>query len=176
MWKRWYWFNYSAIQINSTWGNSDLSGITSISTAGSPPAIGDHSLLLRSLTSATQLSIGIDGYNSSWLQSYQGDNNLYKPILLNPLGGSIGIGVSSPSQLLHVGGTTLTNKLFVGTVDNTHAGSYIVAVHGNAIFTKVVVKLYTNWSDYVFEPNYQLRSLASLEEYINQNKHLPGTR
>lgn len=31
----------------------------------------------------------------------------------------------------------------------------------------------TNWPDYVFEPAYSLRSLASLEAFIKANKHLP---
>ncbi len=37
----------------------------------------------------------------------------------------------------------------------------------------MVVKLYNNWPDYVFGDNYKLRSLNSLEQYINTNKHLP---
>jgi hypothetical protein len=31
----------------------------------------------------------------------------------------------------------------------------------------------SNWPDYVFKPSYQLRSLASVEAYIDKNKHLP---
>ncbi len=31
----------------------------------------------------------------------------------------------------------------------------------------------TGWSDYVFDKTYKLRSLKSLESYINENKHLP---
>jgi hypothetical protein len=29
------------------------------------------------------------------------------------------------------------------------------------------------WSDYVFNDDYKLRSLSSLESFIKQNKHLP---
>lgn len=31
----------------------------------------------------------------------------------------------------------------------------------------------TNWSDFVFDKNYKLRSLAEVEKYINKNHHLP---
>jgi len=36
------------------------------------------------------------------------------------------------------------------------------------------VRVETGWCDYVFEKDYELRSLEQLENYINTNKHLPG--
>jgi len=50
---------------------------------------------------------------------------------------------------------------------------YRLAVNGNAIFVKVVVKQKQNWPDYVFGSNYSLRPLNELEQYIQQNHHLP---
>jgi hypothetical protein len=50
---------------------------------------------------------------------------------------------------------------------------YKLAVNGDAIFTKVKVKLYNNWPDYIFEPTYKLPSLKDVESYIKKNKHLP---
>jgi len=35
------------------------------------------------------------------------------------------------------------------------------------------IKVETGWSDFVFEENYNLKSLEELETYISQNKHLP---
>jgi hypothetical protein len=61
-------------------------------------------------------------------------------------GGNVGIGTVSPSEKL--------------------------SVNGNIRAKKVIVTL-SDWSDYVFEKNYKLRSLSSLESFINQNKHLP---
>lgn len=40
--------------------------------------------------------------------------------------------------------------------------------------TKVKVDGYTNWPDYVFQPEYQLPDLLEVENYIEQNHHLPG--
>jgi hypothetical protein len=48
-----------------------------------------------------------------------------------------------------------------------------LAVNGNAIFTKVVVKDYNNWPDYVFNTTYRLRPLSEVEQYINEHHHLP---
>jgi hypothetical protein len=47
------------------------------------------------------------------------------------------------------------------------------AVNGSAIATSMTVKLYANWPDYVFKPDYQLPSLQQVETYIEQNQHLP---
>jgi hypothetical protein len=66
----------------------------------------------------------------------------------NYFGGSIGIGTHDPK-------------------------GYQLAVNGKAIFTKVVVKNYGSWPDYVFHSSYPLRPLSEVAEYIDQNHHLP---
>lgn len=57
----------------------------------------------------------------------------------------------------------------IGTSD---AKGYKLAVAGNAIFTKVVVKAFP-FADYVFHTNYRLRPLSEVEQYIKQYGHLP---
>jgi hypothetical protein len=42
-----------------------------------------------------------------------------------------------------------------------------------AIAEEVVVKLQTNWPDYVFAPNYTMLTNAQLRQYITQNGKLP---
>lgn len=51
-----------------------------------------------------------------------------------------------------------------------------LAVGGKIICEEVEVKLKGNncWADYVFDNDYELKSLNEVEEYINENKHLPG--
>jgi hypothetical protein len=68
-------------------------------------------------------------------------------ILLNDVGGNVGIGTASPDQKLTVKGTIHTQEV---KVDMSVPGP-----------------------DYVFEKDYDLLSLTELENYINQNKHLP---
>jgi hypothetical protein len=47
-----------------------------------------------------------------------------------------------------------------------------LAVNGD-IFSKKVKVTQTGWPDYVFYQDHKLRTLAELEKYIQQNKHLP---
>jgi hypothetical protein len=61
--------------------------------------------------------------------------------------GNVGVGTTNPDQKLTVNGTIHTKE--------------------------VKVDLSVPGPDYVFEKDYDLLSLAELENYINQNKHLP---
>ena len=58
----------------------------------------------------------------------------------------------------------------IGTTDTK---GYKLAVNGNAVFNKVVVKPTINWPDYVFHANYSLRPLSEVEQYLKQYHHLP---
>jgi len=57
----------------------------------------------------------------------------------------------------------------IGTID---PGTNKLAVEGTIGARRVKVTQ-TSWADFVFEPDYQLPSLADLESYIKANKHLP---
>jgi hypothetical protein len=76
----------------------------------------------------------------------------YTPLILNPVGGNVGIGTTTPSAKLFVEG-------------NISANGVITA-------PKITVTQ-LGWSDCVFDKKYKLRSLSSLESFIKQNKHLP---
>ncbi|KYG81907.1 hypothetical protein EV198_2509 [Roseivirga ehrenbergii] len=62
--------------------------------------------------------------------------------------GYVGIGTTSPTEKLSVDGTVLAKKVRVST-----AGA--------------------DWPDFVFAPNFKLRTLNELEAYIKANQHLP---
>ena len=59
----------------------------------------------------------------------------------------------------------------IGTVST---GSFKLAVEGKIGAREVQVTLSNPFPDYVFDSKYKLRSLSSLENYINENKHLPN--
>jgi hypothetical protein len=67
---------------------------------------------------------------------------------------------------------TITSDGNIG-IGTTDPQGYKLAVDGDAIFTKMKVKTYASWPDYVFHRNYNLRPLMDLEKYIKQNGHLP---
>lgn len=70
------------------------------------------------------------------------------------------------------GSVYVANDLRIGTT--TQATGFDLSVNGKIACTEVLVQALANWPDYVFAPDYDLMSLASLEESINTNKHLPG--
>jgi hypothetical protein len=71
-------------------------------------------------------------------------------------------------------GMVLNNDGSVGISANTVPANYKLAVGGDVIAERVVVKLQTNWPDYVFSPTYQKATLPEVEQYILKNSHLPN--
>jgi hypothetical protein len=63
---------------------------------------------------------------------------------------------------------TNTGNVGIGTLNPT----YKLSVNGDIRTKEVVVE--TGWADYVFDKKYKLIPLAEVEDYIRQNKHLPG--
>ncbi|MEH6305277.1 hypothetical protein RYH73_06460 [Olivibacter sp. CPCC 100613] len=61
--------------------------------------------------------------------------------------GNVGIGIATPSNLLEVNGVIRSKEILVESA---------------------------NWPDYVFEKDYKMKSLAEIEAFIKENKHLPG--
>lgn len=66
---------------------------------------------------------------------------------------------------------TPDGKVGIG-VDVVPAG-YLFAVDGKMLTEKVIVRKSENWPDFVFEKDYILPPLSEIEEYIEENKHLP---
>lgn len=84
------------------------------------------------------------------------------------------------TNTFNIGGTALgTGAINITSGGNVGIGTtdpkdYKLAVNGTGIFTKVIVKNYANWPDYVFSDAYKLPSLEETAQYIDQHKHLPG--
>ena len=114
---------------------------------------------------------------------------------------AINIGVESLNYFWSTTGNIATggDASFVGTVDTNRLAfrtnniermsilgdgtigigtrstyGYKLAVNGNAIFGKVRIKTVGTWPDYVFRKGYALPDLKALEQYILENRHLPG--
>ena len=96
--------------------------------------------------------------------------------------GSIALGAQATNinAKLDVTGNIFANgKVLIGLSGLTQTdyaskvGTYLLAVNGDAIFKRAVVKNYANWADFVFEEKYSLQPLEELERFIKSNKHLP---
>jgi hypothetical protein len=66
---------------------------------------------------------------------------------------------------------TSTGQVSIGTADPKN---YKLAVNGDAIFTRIKVKQYSMWPDYVFSNKYRLPPLQYVEAYLKKYQHLPG--
>lgn len=89
--------------------------------------------------------------------------------------------VSKDAPILRLSsGTYEPNQNVKFTVENNGAvgigtistGTDMLAVNGS-IRTKEIKVEISGWSDFVFEDNYQLRSLLDVESFIEKNRHLP---
>jgi hypothetical protein len=112
------------------------------------PGLNDYSRLLFTNTGASRYW-GIAGKASTG--SINGDrlsfyNNGGAEVMVMTGDGNVGIGTPNPT--------------------------YRLAVNGNIRSKEVVVE--SGWADYVFDHHYKLPTLAELETFINQNKHLPN--
>ena len=88
-------------------------------------------------------------YGLNFWQPYSVGSNTRNYVLFLSDNGNIGVGTSNPQAKLAVNGSILAKSIRVSTVA-------------------------TYWPDYVFSQDYELMSLEELENYITDNKHLPG--
>jgi|LSQX01.3.fsa_nt_gb hypothetical protein len=65
-------------------------------------------------------------------------------------------------------------KVGIGVSDMTKLGDALLGVNGKILATEVEVKLLTNWPDFVFLKDYNLMPLNEVEQFINENGHLPS--
>ncbi|MBO7626198.1 MAG: hypothetical protein J6S93_01430 [Paludibacteraceae bacterium] len=84
------------------------------------------------------------------------------------LNGNVGVGVESPAAKLHVDGKILCS----GEIEVADLNSNSIKV--NSLNAKDIQMDMHGAADYVFEDNYDLKSLSEVESYVNEHKHLPG--
>jgi hypothetical protein len=88
---------------------------------------------------------------SGGVTNFGGGNDLLTRMVIDGAG-NVGIGIDSPLAKLSVNGNILANGY---------------------IKSKKLTVTQLGWSDYVFNDDYNLRSLFSLEAFIKKNRHLP---
>ncbi len=81
------------------------------------PADGNQTLSITNTTGGTQLNIGTAENSYGWIEAREGAT--LRNLLLNPNGGNVGIGTTSPGERLDVDGKIRARSWFTG-VDNTN--------------------------------------------------------
>ncbi|TAN15356.1 MAG: hypothetical protein EPN37_09555 [Chitinophagaceae bacterium] len=104
---------------------------------------------------------GVDYQGNIWGFYYDLTNNYLA------IGGTNNAATGS----LYAGGAIFNNNVLIGKTSQTNT-SYKLDVNGNIRANQVTVN--ATGADYVFDPNYKLSSLDSLNNYIRLHHHLPG--
>ncbi|GAA0522962.1 hypothetical protein [Chitinophaga japonensis] len=152
---------------------NQFSGKVSIGT--SAPQAGLHVTNVNTLPNGELAAAVLGNAYNHWTYfgstsggKIRGSSEGYLALETNPSGTNknLYLNVTSPGNILMAGGG---GNVGVGT---SNPGSYKLAVKGTIGAQKVKVTQ-TGWADFVFEPAYNLPSLAELETFIHVNKHLP---
>lgn len=130
----------------------------------------------------------IFSFSSSFAQTYTGTfrtvagNTTYHQFNRNGGGAVVYINQEASNQpiLRLSSGTATANVNVVFTVENdgsvgigTNTPKAKLAVNGNILANEIKIKTDISVPDYVFDPNYELPSLSSIEDYVKKHRHLP---
>ncbi len=102
------------------------------------------------------LIFSIPGTNSNRKIAFHSEGDRIMTIQEVGSSGKVGIGTTN----------------FPTTIGGANISGYKLFVEGGILADEVRVR--TGWADYVFEENYELKSLAQVEAYITANGHLPN--
>ncbi|MDJ0763102.1 MAG: tail fiber protein [Myxococcota bacterium] len=113
------------------------------------------------------IRIGVDGERRSAITFYDDDaeTSQWFKIQWNAAGEDLHFGHYDTADIM-----TITNTGRVGI--RTTSPDHELSVHGTIQAEEVIVEQFS--ADYVFGDNYDLWSLDEVEEYIEENSHLPG--
>ena len=126
------------VLIGTTSNNYTRGKFTVFGTPGNPATTGsnaDNVAIRVATNTGNSQSFDIGMYNSgdygAWLQaSNSGSLNSHSPIVLNPNGGKVGIGTTSPGALLHLNGTG--DAIRVESTNSGAGGAQIDLLHYTA--------------------------------------------
>jgi hypothetical protein len=136
-------------------------------------SIAENSVIIGSSISSSQGSYFVNNKKNCLMIGFNSD---IPTLYVGPADGAgtigkIGIGTTIPVANLDIK-TQNGDALIVRTGDNVDDVQFLVKANGFVYARNVKVKVGT-LPDFVFDKEYQLISLDSVENFIKQNKHLP---
>ncbi len=154
-------------------GNADFKGTIACKYSGSFNGLTTRNgLNVGSSTSETKDYVSISGPNDEMKLKVYGYSGL-KPFTFEASkfifsNGKVGIGVTNPTVALDIVGDIRCQ----GNVDLISMNSQSINVENLA--AKDITMDMKNAADYVFDANYDLKSLSEVEKFVNEHHHLPG--
>lgn len=129
-------------------------------------------LLISSSSGSSNDMVDISGLNGNMKLKVSGVGGL-KPFTFEASqfvfsNGKVGIGVTNPTVALDIVGDIRCK----GNVDLISMNSQSINVDNLA--AKDITMDMKNAADYVFDANYDLKSLSEIENFVNEHHHLPG--
>lgn len=143
---------------------------------------GSFNLPTTSVVAGTNVSVTGNGSTATPYTISSTDKSLYENNgVINQsttLGGNRVVFMNNCNLWFNGSSSEANGKIYIGSTASypNATGNYKLFVEGGILTEKVKVALRStaNWADYVFEKDYDLMPLKNVEEFIAQNKHLPG--
>ncbi len=159
-------------------GRTQLNGVTHFNGACTASSTFDfnglrtNAIEVKATNSSFQDRVTIDGTNDLMKLKVYGYSGL-KPFTFEASkfifsNGKVGIGVTNPTVALDIVGDIRCQ----GNVDLISMNSQSINVESLA--AKDITMDMKNAADYVFDANYDLKSLSEVEKFVNEHHHLPG--
>jgi hypothetical protein len=176
--------------INGTGGNSNFypaivgyKGSSSVycpalAVIGSVPASMDYSPMAFDpgppiISVSARRDFGVGGGTAIVNRPIFGVSNFTSQYFMISANGHVGINTNYPSANLTVNGNVVIGDPMNVCIPNANYKLFVET----GILTekvKVAINCSTDWADYVFARNYNLRSIAELEKFVIENHHLPN--
>ena len=149
---------------------ASLPGATPVNRIRFSPSLDDRIVLQNAQAGQTNLEVrsNIGGFMGQVIFTAPAASDAESVIGSGPTGNTFGIRYKQPGgvlrDMLHI---ISQDRLYL--LDNNVTGDKVV-VRGEICVTA------NGTCDYVFKDNYQLRSIEEMEQFIQQNGHLPGVK
>lgn len=144
------------------------------------PALGNGTAVFRGSQYISHFSYGAAEH------TYIRGGKAGAAVYINDVGGGA-VSLGSATSAVRVGGTLTiggslliptasTEYVKIGSVGTPNIPGYKLYVDQGILTEKVKVAVANsaNWADYVFAKEYKLMPLTEVEQFVNENKHLPN--